>query len=310
MADEPKESTPAQPNVVAVEPPAGVDLSDLQAEMDAEANKKAEDDVFAEITGTEDTKSEEDEDKEEVEGKEGATDEDEEEKAEGAEGDKPKKSRAQRYRDVITRLEQEVAELRSQTGGSLSKAAIAERAEEEVGPEPKEADFDNYLEYERKHIAWDVQKQQAIRDIERANKVHVEARNRKIQENVERHKEAVAAFRTRNGEVSAKDFDEVMAKAKDLSVAPHVEYMILDSGKSAHLQYFFARNPSRLDKINRMSAVEAAREIGHIEARLFLPQAKTRTAAPEPVRPPRGGASPASQEADLNSWLAKKYGSQ
>jgi len=315
MSDETK-GTPAPavvPNPPAVDTPkpdVGVDLSDLQAELDAEAAKSEEDDIFADIeTGTKDAKPEEGE----GEADEGDKDADEgkgEEKAEGEEGDKPKKkSTADRYRDRITRLEQENAELRSYSGSGLSKAQLAEKVESVTGPEPQEKDFDDYLTYDRKHTAWLVDQLQTTRIIERDFKAAQEARGRRIAENVEKHKEAVEVFRTRNGEQSAKDFDAVMAKAKELAVAPHVEEMILNSGKSAHLQYFFARNPQRLDKINRMSALDSAREVGQIEARLSLPQARTRTAAPEPTRAPRGGAAPtASQEAELNSWLAKKYG--
>jgi hypothetical protein len=320
MSDDTK-GTPAPAviaNVPAVDAPGAykdVDLSDLQAELDAMAAKTEEDDVFADINdeGTKDAKSEKGEgDADEGDDKDAADEgEDEKTEGEGEEGDKPKKrSRADRYRDRITRLEQENAQLRSHSGGSLSKAQIAEHVEADIGPEPKEKDFDDYLTYEREHTAWILDKRQATREFERHLKTAQEERGRRISENVEIHKERVEAFRTRNGETSAKDFDAVMAKAKDLVVAPHLEEMILDSGKSAHLQYFFARNPARLDKINRMSEREAAREVGHIEARLSLPQPKTRTAAPEPTRTPRGGAAPASQEAELNSWLTKKYGSQ
>lgn len=318
MSDEKTTSAPA-PAVATDAPaapppaqhPAGVDLSDLQAELDATAEKQAEDDIFDDIgdTGTKEAKSDEDEDAED----EDAGDGEDEEKADdkGEEGDKPKKrSRNDRYRDRITRLEHENAQLRSRAGGSLSRAQLEDAVLERIGPEPKEKDFDDYLTYDREHTAWLIDKRQTARDLERHHKAAQEERGRRMSENAEQHKERVEAFRTRNGEESAKDFDAAMAKAKDLSVAPHVEEMILESGKSAHLQYFFARNPQRLDKINRMSERDAAREMGQIEARLSLPQPRTRTAAPAPTRAPRGGAAPASQEAELNSWLSKKYGSQ
>ena len=308
----PAVTTDAPAAAPPAEHPAGVDLSDLQAELDATAAKEAEDDIFADITddaGKKDAKSDEDEDEDED-----ADDKDageSEEKAEGEEGDKPKKrSRADRYRDRITRLEHENAQLRSRSGGNASRAQIEEDVRARIGPEPQEKDFDDYLTYDREHTAWLIDKRQTTRDIERHYRAAQEERGRRLAEAAEQHKERVADFRTRNGEESAKDFDTVMLKAKDLAVAPHVEEMILESGKSAHLQYFFARNPQRLDKINRMSERDAAREMGQIEARLSLPQPKTRTAAPPPARTPKGGAAPTSQEAELNSWLANKYGRQ
>ena len=310
------ETTPAPavvPNAPAAEQPpnpVGVDLSDLQAEQDALAQKAAEDDVFEDINKTQEkpekSSDEDDEDAafKDDESEEEAKDED------AAAGDEPKKkrSRADRYRDQIARLEQENATLRSRQGGSLSQKEIAERVNQAIGPEPQEKDFDNFVDYDREKTAWILERRQATRQIEAALKAGEQERNQRKAENVDAHRERVELFRTRNGDESAKDFDAVMAKAKDLPVSPVVEDLILESGKSAHLQYFFARNPQRLDKINRMSERQAAREIGQIEARLSLPQPKTKSAAPPPSTPPRGGAAPASQEAELNAWLKKSYG--
>jgi len=291
-----------------------VDLSDLQAEMDASAQKASEDAVFEDInTGTKDAESDDEADKEADEADEADEGKDDEEDATDdtdEDEDKPrnKRSRAARYRDRLVRLEQENAQLRSRAGGSLSKAQIQEHVESIIGPEPQDKDFADYLTYEREHTAWLIDKRQMTRETERSIKVAQDERTRKQADNVELHNERVESFRNRNGEQSAKDFDAVMASAKDARVSPVVEDLILESGNSAHLQYFFARNPKRLDKINRMSERDAAREVGHIEARLSLPQQKVKSAAPKPVSTPKGGTAPASQEAELNSWLKKKYG--
>lgn len=316
----------AQASEQAVTPPdprPNVDLSDLQAEMDATAAKAAEDEIFDDINkaGTKkegDDESDEDEGDADTEDADPA-DEDEEgkddeeadgEDAEDDEEPRKKKPRHQRYRDQIARLEQENAQLRSRAGGSLSQAQIDEHVVNVIGPEPQESDFDNYLDYDRERTAWILDKRQVTREMMRGVKAAQDERASRMRDNVEAHQDRVEQFRTRNGEESAKDFDAVMGKAKDLRVAPAVEELILESGNSAHLQYFFARNPQRLDKINRMSERDAAREIGHIEARLSLPQPRTKTAAPKPTRAPKGGVAPASQEADLNSWLNRKYGSR
>jgi hypothetical protein len=312
MSDE-KTSSPAPaviPNAPAAESPpipTGVDLSDLQAEQDAANAKAAEEDVYNDINKSEEKPEPSEEELEEEAFKDEKSEEDKDE--EGKDTEQPKKrTRADRYRDQISRLEQENATLRSRTGGSPTKADIAERVGNIIGPEPQEKDFDNYLEYDREKTAWTLERRQATRQVEAAIKAGEQERSQRMTDNLEAHRERVELFRTRNGEESAKDFDAVMAKAKDLPVSPVVEELILDSGKSAHLQYFFARNPERLDKINHMSERNAAREIGQIEARLSLPPPRTKTAAPPPARTPRGGAAPASQEAELNSWLSKKYG--
>ena len=313
-------AAPSAPAVASPAPRAEVDLSDLQAEMDANAAKANEDEIFDDIAkagkpkGDDVTDDEDDAGAEDADAAddadEGKDDEESEDDAD-AEGDKPKKrSRAARYRDQITRLEQENAQLRSRTSGSLTKAQIDEHITSVIGPEPQESDFDNFLQYEHEHTAWLLDKRNVARETVKAIKAENAQRASRIAENVERHQERVEEFRNRNGELSQKDFDTVMKAAKDLRVAPPVEELILESPNSAHLQYFFARNPQRLDKINRMSERDAAREIGHIESRLSLPQPKTKTAAPKPTRALKGGAAPASQEADLNNWLTKKYGSR
>jgi hypothetical protein len=187
---------------------------------------------------------------------------------------------------------------------------INEHVESIIGPEPQEKQFDNFLQYEHERTAWLLDKRNVMREtvkaVEKAQKERVE----NLRENVERHQERVEDFRTRFGEESAKKYDAVMAKASKLMVAPVVEELILESPKSAHLQFFFAQSPERLDKLNRMSERNAAKEIAHIEARLSLPQPRTKTAAPPPSRAPRGGAGPTSQEAQLESWLNKKYGNR
>jgi hypothetical protein len=314
MTDDTSTPAPAaQPSAPAVAPPPqrpDVDLSDLQAELDANSQKVAEDEVFDEIAGKDDAEPDEGEG-EDADAAEEADEGKDEEEEDDADAEKPKKrSRSARYRDQILRLEQENAQLRSRVGGSLTKTQLDEHVLAIVGPEPQEGDFDNYLEYEHEHTAWLLDKRQAGREVVKAVKAEQKERSDRMAENVERHQERVEEFRTRNGEQSQQDYDKVMASAKDLRVAPAVEELILESPKSAHLQYFFARNPQRLDKINRMSDREAAREIGHIEARLSLPQPKTKTAAPPPKRAPKGGVSPASPEAELNSWLIKKYGNR
>ena len=321
-----KSGTPApaaEPSAPAVAPPSQrqeVDLSDLQAELDSKASQADEDEIFDDITGKgkggDDSESDEDgldADDEEADatgdgdgGKDGEGDD-----ADADEDDKPRKrSRAARYRDQITRLENENAQLRSRAGGSLTKVQIEEHVESIIGPEPQEKQFDNFLQYEHEHTAWLLDKRNVMRETVRAVQTAQKERVENMRENVERHAERVEDFRTRNGEESAKDYDAVMAKAQKLMVAPVVEELILESPKSAHLQYFFARNPQRLEKLNKMSERNAAKEVAHIEARLSLPQPKTKTAAPPPSRPPKGGVAPRSLDADLNAWGKSKYGAR
>lgn len=300
------------------------DLSDLQAELDATASEqpqkaaahakqsdvqdedavgKAEtpeagDDPFDDEERTDDDGDEEDVDDEAEDG-----DADEEAKAEKA---KAKKSRSRRYTDRITRLEHENAELRSRTA-AVSEADISAEVLRRVGAEPQEKDFPgDYLAYEKEHTAWLLDKRQVTRQVKEDANKDAQARHRQNVERVEKHKERLEDF---GKSKVVKDFDKVMLGAKDAKVSPIVEDLILDSDKSGHLTFYFARNPQRLAAINAMNQRDAAREIGRIEARLSLPKPKTTTSAPTPkTNRPGGGAGSSSQDQQLDSFLNKTYG--
>src|SRR5882672_88834 len=317
-----KSGTPApaaEPSAPAVAPPSQtpeVDLSDLQAEIDSKQSQADEDEIFDDIAGKskddgdDELNADDEDDADAADETDEGKDEEKDDDADAEDGKPRKRSRAARYRDQITRLERENAQLRSRAGGSLTKVQIEEHVESIIGPEPQEKQFDNFLQYEHEHTAWLLDKRNVMRETVRAVETAQKERVESMRENVERHQERVEDFRTRNGDESAKDYDFVMSKAQKLMVAPVVEELILESPKSAHLQYFFARNPQRLDKLNRMTALDAGVEIGLIQARLSLPQPKTKTAAPPPSRPPKGGAGPTSLDAQLNAWGKQKYGAR
>jgi hypothetical protein len=222
--------------------------------------------------------------------------------------DKPKKAKlsgSQRLKHRLAAAEAELATLRSRqaSDGEPTQDAI----EREIGKPPKEEDFKgDFIAYERALTAYETDKRFVSRELRGAAakaKAAVETARR---DKVEAHIERVDEFRKR-----VPDFDKQMreaAKAGDLKVSPVVEDLLLDSDKSAHLQLYLAKNPDRLARLNDMSEREAAREIGRIESRLSLPNPKTKTQAPPPVKSPKGGAAPSSPEKDLDAWLSKKYG--
>ena len=67
---------------------------------------------------------------------------------------------------------------------------------------------------------------------------------------------------------------------------------ILNSEKSALLQYHLAGNPAKLDELNGLSRLNLAREIGRLEGRLYLPAARTATEASPPLSDVRDSAAP------------------
>lgn len=289
---------------------SAVDLSDLETEQPSKEDGESDEDDDETKTGTEDGEEAEASDEDEADDADGEEEDGDDAEDEDDDEDKPRKrSRAQRYRDQNARLQEENARLRGRVSGSLTDAQIEAKVKEVIGEPPQEKDFPDYLAWERAATAYELDKRQETRNVKNEAGRAQEAIQVRNAERADRHKERVENFRNRSGKESAKDFDTVMASAKELKASPTVEDLVLDSKKSGHLVYFFAKNPDRLNALNRMSEREAAREIGRIEARLSLPKPKTKSSAPPPPRSkPQGGAAPASQEAELNSYLKRQYG--
>lgn len=247
-----------------------------------------------------DAKTEADEDGTEGEQPEGAE--------EGEEEDKPKKRRSgverlKRERDAL-RTENEM--LRSRSPAVDDSAAIEAVVRREIGEPPKEADFANdWFAYERALTAYETEKRMVTRE--------VKGRSQQVaSQSAQRMRELVEDFNERSAEAAAKipDFAEVVSKATEAThpVSQVVGQLILESDKGALLQYHFAKNPADLRRINELSPLSAAREVGKIEARLSLAKPTTSTKAPPPVTAPKGGASPSSQEARMEAYLQKQYG--
>lgn len=298
-----------------------VDLSDLDAEQEAAAAAAAAgegDDEEEEADSTDqgdgdvdDGSSEEDD----GETDDGESDGDDEGDDEDGERKRKPRSRGDRYRDRIQKLEAELSRVRGRNAGSLTDAQIDERVKKIIGEPPKESDFpDDYLAFDREAAAYAADRRAVTRQVKADAERDAQADQARNVERVEKHNDRVQDFRSRGRTVeerkaNAKAWDDAMGSARDAKVAPHVEDLILDSDKSAHLQLYLAKNPGKLAQLNHMSERDAARMLGAIETRLSVPKPKTKTSAPPPPKKQiRGGAQPASQDAELNSYLNQQYG--
>lgn len=307
-ADEPSQDT-------------GKDVSDSEADDEDDGDEPSAsedgDDADAE-DGDDDESDDEDE-----------GDEDDEE-TDDEDGDKPKRrSRSDRYKAQIARLNAENETLRAGKGNEpapkritgLTEADFEAEAIKHIGPKPLEKDFTDYLDFEREAIAWATEKRQAVRAI----KAGVEATNQAADAHEatrgKAHKDRVAAFAQSK---LAPDFDAVMKAANNRNdrVAPHVEELVLDAEEAGgHLTYYLAKNPEVLKRLNAMSVPQAAREIGRIEARLSqVSTAKPKagkgkeppavTQAPKPLKVIKSSSNAPAKSADreIDSYLDKTYG--
>lgn len=169
---------------------------------------------------------------------------------------------------------------------------------------PTEADFPNdYLAYERAQNAWNTT--QAIeRALQRREAQSREGQLREArQERLEVYEENVAEVRER-----IPDFDKVIAEAKGIAVSPALADEIMQSEKSALIQYHLAKNPDKVRDLNGLSGRELAREIGRLESRVHLPTPKKATDAPPPPSQVKGAAAqaidPVAGPDDMNAYAA------
>jgi len=100
------------------------------------------------------------------------------------------------------------------------------------------------------------------------------------------------------------DFDEVVASAAHVPIAPVVERAIMKAPNGPDLVYHLAKNPEELERINRLHPVEAAFEIAALSMKVTRPTTKA-SKAPEPVKPVTAARSaPAGEPESEAEWLA------
>ena len=212
-----------------------------------------------------------------------------------------RKSGAERWRDRARRAEAELSELRTRqiTGDPASAPrqvaeAFAAEIVSEIGPEPRERDFQDWHAYQRALNAWDTRRVLAeervtARFAQRANAARdIEAA---VREDFDSNARALAQ--------TVADYKDVIGSS-DLGSTGIVESLIVESEKGPLILYHLAKNPERVEALNRMSPVAAAKEIGRLETRLSLPNANRATRAMTPETPLRGGAAHTKDPKDMS----------
>jgi len=125
------------------------------------------------------------------------------------------------------------------------------------------------------------------------------------QEVIEDFNERAEAFKAK-----ATDFDTVVLKYVEGGgkFSDAVRELVTDSDVGPQLTYHLAKNPALANRINALSPLQAAKEIGKLEDALSRPPNRT-TKAPPPLKTPNGGAQHSSSEdAQVEAMLKSMYG--
>lgn len=176
------------------------------------------------------------------------------------------------------RLEEELAQLR--------QAPPARPAPTAVEGEPQRGDYPDDDQYIAALVAYRTRQevapvlaavQQTI-EAERAERARVDAQRIYL--------ERIAAVRS-----EYPDFDEMTSK--DLPVSPVMAEVILTSPAGPRVSYYLGSHPEECVALSKLPPVQAAVELGRLEARLSAATTgtatqATRSAAPPPVKPVGG----------------------
>ena len=155
---------------------------------------------------------------------------------------------------------------------------------------PKVEDFNgDYLAHERALVAFEARK--AIRDeLGKQRQADFQVREQQARQ------EAVHDFMERAEETKSKlpDFDKAIdTMYGSLGALPNVVRDILaDADNGPVILYHMAKNPSLAREIYAMGPIDAAREVGKLEAEMSMPKARRETKAPPVINAPKGGATP------------------
>lgn len=148
---------------------------------------------------------------------------------------------------------------------------------------PEASEFDSYDAYVEALADW-----KADQKIDSKLKARDEqsAATRQAETRANNWDKSVAAAREKHA-----DYDDVMS-ASDVPIANHVAELLLDSEAGATVALHLAKNADVAKRLNAMTSVAAARELGKIEAQLAVAAEPPANEEDNGAQPPAGGDKP------------------
>ena len=222
------------------------------------------------------------------------TGEETEEKALRDDEGKFKKNGSQSRFDELTRKFREAERRATYYEGLATRSTAQNPADDAAKPEADQ--FEDYGEFVEALTDWKVAQTTKTLAQDAARGV------------VQHERQANYQDRLVETKATIKDFDEVMGKAADMQIADYVAEAVQDSERGPEIFYHLAQHPDVADRLNGLSPLKAAMEIGRIEAQLTAPAVKRASQAPVPITPitPGSNASVNLQTADQATYEAER----
>ncbi len=208
-----------------------------------------------------------------------------------------KQRNAENDRDYYKRL----SEGKAPAPGSRPEAAPQATDD----PEPKLEAFDDLDQFQDERSKWVARQEVNRMNRETTAKNQQDEAERQAVERDAKWESNIDIFIEKAG---IDDFDEVVMDETRGFVAPAVADAIKDSENGPAIAYHLAKNPKESARINALSPLSAAREIGKLEAKLGTPKqppAKKTTKAPAPIAPVGGNNEIV--EKDLSDMTMDEY---
>lgn len=258
--------------------------------------KTEESDTSENLEESEEQDSEEDQDDSEDE----ADSQDENEKPKKKSGFK---KRIERFQRRLSEKDQEIEYLRKEV---MKKSSQQEEKPEatpktQTDGKPKLEDFEHHEDYIEALTDWKLEQKQKEQEV-KSRESHLK---NEYQKTIQSFQSKVAEF----GKTHS-DFQEVIEEVDDIPLSPGFREAVISSDLGPAVMYELAKNREELERINALSPLAAAKEIGKIEARLSKssePQKQTKTTkAPPPVKPVGSSSSGSTKKSIYDTSLSQK----
>ena len=210
-----------------------------------------------------------------------------EEPQDGAEEERTEsQKRRDRRKEALKRAREETDKAKAELKRTQERAeAIRKRAEESNTP-PKEADYPDYNEYLIAMGAFHASRNMDTRAAEEASEAEKAEQARVEQLEAQQKAELAQGWAEQVVEAKGRysDFEQVAYSAP---ISDELAQFVMASDQGADIAYHLGKEPAIAQQLSAMPLVEAAREIGRLEARLSLPKPNMQPSAPDPVTPVR-----------------------
>ncbi len=214
---------------------------------------------------------------------------------------KPKKKGG--FQKKLERKDREIEQLREQLARQQQPPA-QKPVEKTVDTteKPKIDNYDSQADYLEALTDWKVEQKVKEREqLEKKASIQSEYEGR-----ISKFQSQLAEFAE-----ATEDYADVINDVKDVMITPGLQEALLESEIGPEVLYNLAKNRKELMRINSLSLVAQAKEIGKLEARLAKseekkPEVKTKTAAPPPPKPV-GTKSPGKVVKDPSEMSGDEY---